>query len=366
MRRIKKLEVTALALCRRGKNRLPGLYKSEDGGVEIATTAVKSDAEKGELLTLVYAPELPDSDKDLASAEVIRGAAHHFMRSGAALDIEHDGKKLKPSQAYVAESFIVQQGDPRFADAKDSDGNAIKSEGAWGVLVQIDDPEIRQAYREQGWDGISLFAPKGKVAFEAVSKSDTESIADALVAALRKTSKGTETDDMDIKEITTALAANNALLIEGLAKALKPEPAKKDEEPAKEASAVKPPQFKGDPFNVQHLRDHATALKRHKLVSETKWDDPESIEAAAAKLGEAGLDAGAPAGGGDAGAAQKSDRERELETELARLRRSSSQPIAKSEEQYAANGPLSKSDAQALEDGRKAGREFSKSMGWSK
>ena len=49
----------------------------------------------------------------MASADVIREMAHDFMTEPR-IDVMHDGKALGTDKVSVAESFIVQKGDPRF------------------------------------------------------------------------------------------------------------------------------------------------------------------------------------------------------------------------------------------------------------
>ena len=115
-------------------------------------------------------PEKPDTDGDVADATVIREAAHYWMRSGAQLDIEHDGKVLSKSQAYVAESFIVQPGDPRFVDARDRSGNKIDSVGSWATITRIEDPAIRKEIDD-------LFIQHGMIVFEDVEQTDAMQLA---------------------------------------------------------------------------------------------------------------------------------------------------------------------------------------------
>src|SRR5262245_61425397 len=111
IRRIKKAEITRVALVPRGANKLRALYK--DDGVELYPLT-KFDQEKGELLALVYLPDRVDAQGDFASQDAIVSMAHSHMRNGAELDLRHGDKALTKEQAYVAESFIVQQGDARF------------------------------------------------------------------------------------------------------------------------------------------------------------------------------------------------------------------------------------------------------------
>jgi hypothetical protein len=152
--------VKFVSLCKRGKNRLPVLYKADDSTIEFQTLVKEAPAfdERGELLTLVYAPGVTDSDGDFASdPEAIRSMAYSFMQNGAEIDVQHNGIALKKDQAFPAESFIVQKGDPRFSEWKDNDGNPVDATGAWGAVFKINDPELRAKYRSGEWNGVSLF-----------------------------------------------------------------------------------------------------------------------------------------------------------------------------------------------------------------
>jgi len=93
MRRIRYAEVKRLALCKRGKNGLQTLYKS-DGTAEYATLT-KGDAEKGELLTVIWPKGLADQDGDFADSDAaIDSMMSSLIANGGAMDIEHDGNVL--------------------------------------------------------------------------------------------------------------------------------------------------------------------------------------------------------------------------------------------------------------------------------
>jgi hypothetical protein len=172
-RRLKSLKVDKLALCRRGKNGFGVLYKSADLDSSSPNFSIemlcKGMDEQGLLTAVVYAPNRADADGHQASNEVIRKAAHEALKNGLDLNLEHEGEDLDRSDAFVAESFIVQKGDKRFADLKDYDGKPVGDlEGAWAVLVQVENEQLRAKYRKGEWQGISL---EGSGRFE-VAKSE--------------------------------------------------------------------------------------------------------------------------------------------------------------------------------------------------
>jgi hypothetical protein len=153
-RRIKKANIRFISLCPKGANQLPVLYK-DDGAFEFQPL-VKGDMEKGEIQAVVYAPELRDSQGDVADETVIRDMAHNFLKSGEGIDIRHNGKPVTKDQAHVAESFIIQKGDDRFKDMRTYSGMPVDVTGGWGVIIKVDDPTLRQEYRDGKWNGVSM------------------------------------------------------------------------------------------------------------------------------------------------------------------------------------------------------------------
>lgn len=280
MRRIKSARIKFISLVPRGANQLPVLYKSEDQTAQF-DCIVKDDrfAEHGELTAIVYVPERADSQGDVASAEVIKQMAHDYVREMGAVDVRHNTQALPREKVTVVESFIIQKGDVRFADLKDYSGRPVDATGGWGVVIKVDDGELRRLYREGHWNGVSMFGP---AIVEPISKS-AEPIADALAKRLAAgRNNNNQEDDMDIKELKEALEASNTSLVKtltdsivtGLAKALKPE-APADDKP--NATVVK---FEGDPTNIEDVRNH----KRKVRAALVKWDDPKSVAAYEAEL----------------------------------------------------------------------------------
>ena len=216
--RVLKARVKFLSLVKKGANKMPVLYKDESASlIEFKTLMKAADGEDvGELLTVTWAPEFRDSDQTIASAEVIKEVAYSHAECGFNLDLFHDGNALTREQAFVAESFIIQKGDPRFADWKDNDGNPVDVTGGWGNVIKIKSPELRAAVRSGELSGVSVYGP----AIVALNKSDQ--LADHLSLRLR----GEPT-----LELTTIVAAlvkaldENAVKIAALVKGdAKPDP----------------------------------------------------------------------------------------------------------------------------------------------
>jgi len=269
-KKIKHAKISFLSLVPKGANKLPGLYKSEDDSLEWASLLKEPTdfEEKGQLTSLVYIPNHEDSQGHSASGNTIEKMAHSFMEEGAKVDIRHDRRELKPAQAYVAESFIVQSGDPRFDGIKDHLGKEIDATGGWGVIMQINDPELRKAYKKGEWDGISLFSYAGD--YEIEDHSDP--VSKALEEFQRKLTKP-ENLIMEKKEMLELLKENNESLIETIVGALKPVEEEVEEIKKEEGAPV----FKGSHSNMEELKAFEKELTLYNLQKEYDFSDPAQI-----------------------------------------------------------------------------------------
>lgn len=153
-RRFKSADIKFISLCPRGANKLNVVYKDDDAfEIDLLT---KGNMDEGEIHAVVYAPELRDTQGDIASAEVIKDMAYRAARDGLKVDIRHDGRALDPSKAFVAESFIIQKNDIRFQGMKNRDGEEVDVTGGWGVVVKVNDEDLREKYRSGQWSGVSM------------------------------------------------------------------------------------------------------------------------------------------------------------------------------------------------------------------
>lgn len=292
-RRIRDATITHVSLCRGGRNRLPVIYKGNGArGLELAPIckAGESFDERGEILAVVYAPEHPDTDGDVADREAIRKCCHTFARSGLQVDIEHDGKVLPKDKAYVAESFIIQKGDPRFQGFKDDAGAAVDTEGAWGAIFKIEDPDLRRLYREGKWDGVSMF---GHAEVEHLTKSDSPALERfiRLLEGVSPRPAQTDEDDMKPEELAKALNDNNAALATavtaGVTEALKAAGVIKAAPAAGTPAAAKPKtdseiasevEFEGDFENADDVAAHAKKVQKAIAKAKCDFSNPKSVE----------------------------------------------------------------------------------------
>jgi hypothetical protein len=236
-KRILKAKIDFISLCPKGANTLKTVYKAEDGQDQDVSFSVlsKDMTEQGELLAVVYSPDLVDSQGDTASAEVIKEMAYGFARDGKGIDIRHNSELVAKEAAFIAESFIIQKDDPRFKGFKDYEGTEIDVTGGWGAVIKIEDEDLRKKYKSGEWGGISMGGLM--LAQDAdENKSVLKSIKDLLNKVMEKqNSKNTEID-MDAKELAALLATNNTALVAALKEVLAPK-AKTAEEVAAEKLA---------------------------------------------------------------------------------------------------------------------------------
>jgi hypothetical protein len=122
------LRVQFISLVKHPANKRPVLIKSSDGvQFEIPIRLLRKDTASRILYGVVYEPGLIDTQGDSASSEVIKDAAHEFLRLGLVkmVDFQHD---FAPGQGSVVESFILNGTDDRFPNV---------SKGAWVVAIEL-------------------------------------------------------------------------------------------------------------------------------------------------------------------------------------------------------------------------------------
>lgn len=347
MRRITKAKIKHISLVPRGANRFPVIYKAQDETVQF-DPLVKMDMDAGEITAIVYAPEHRDSQGDIASAEVIKEMAHEFAKSGEGVDIRHDGKVVSKDQAFVAENFIVQKDDGRFQDIKDYDGNPVDVTGAWAVVIKVDDLDLRKAYRNGEWNGVSM----GGTAVVEAEKSDPHTQGEI---------------DMKPEDLTAALTKQSDAIVAGVGKAItdsltKAGVIKSEEDLAKEkekaAKAPQAPVFKGDWSDPNAVRTHEKALEVWK-AEQDHGDDPVALfnarKAIEEKFAEGDSDTDKEAG------IEKSDSPevRELKRKLAKAQKASNQTDLNKD--AASDGVcegISKEDRELMATARKSVERF--------
>ena len=282
-KRIVKAKIDYISLCPRGANSFSTIYKSDDGNQNVDLTTICKDMnEQGEIIALVYAPETVDSQGDIASAAVIKEFAHDFAKNGEGIDVRHNEDVLSKDAVYVAESFIVQKDDPRFSSMKDYEGNPVDATGGWGVVLKVDDEDLRDKYRSGEWSGVSMggVANKKEDIASVVAKEFKGLLSNlGLTKKEDKLKKNTE----NIMPLTDKDNENIAKMIsDGVAKALKENEEAKAEE-LKKAAKDKPklglgmdkPILKANPTSEDRTRH----LKNLEIFELSKTVDPDDARA---------------------------------------------------------------------------------------
>lgn len=146
--RLSDIAITHISLVKAGANKKSIIYKSSDieplYAKEIAFK--KSDDEKGIVYGIVYAPEQIDTDGDFASSDEIIKASYTFMkeRNTTNVDKQHSFENV---DAFVAESWIVKEGDPVFPD---------EPVGSWAVAIKLESEELKKAVKDGDIAGLSM------------------------------------------------------------------------------------------------------------------------------------------------------------------------------------------------------------------
>jgi len=282
-KRIVKAKIDFISLCPRGANTFSTIYKADDGNTSVTLDTVCKDMnEQGEIIALVYAPETVDSQGDIASAAVIKEFAHDFAKNGEGIDVRHNEDVLSKDAVYVAESFIVQKDDPRFADMKDYDGNSVDATGGWGVVLKVDDEGIRKDYREGKWQGVSMGGVANKK--EDVGAMIAKAVKDGLssLSPFKKENKSKKNTE-NIMPLTKEDKAEIAELVKETVTSVNKEAEEAKAEALKKAQEDKPklglgmdkPILKANPSPEDRTRH----LKNLEIFELSKTVDPDDARA---------------------------------------------------------------------------------------
>jgi hypothetical protein len=260
-RRLLRARITHISLVNRGAVQVEALYKAEADGSFVVETLLAKSAEEGTITTLVYLPERPDFQGHIAAHDVIKDMAHNFfVEGGGKIDVMHDLQDIEGG-AHIAESFIVQKGDPRFEGLKDYDGNPVDPEGSWGVIIKLEDPKLRDLYRSGAFNGVSMFG-KGWSTPEQITKQ----FQDALADRLGQPQEGVF--DMDETKFAELMAKALQPVMERLTKLETPE---KPTEPVAEKTEI---EFEGDPTSAEDLAKHEDKI----MLASCDFSKPEDLK----------------------------------------------------------------------------------------
>lgn len=265
MKKIIAANINFISLCPRGKNRLKVLYK-EDGNFE-AEVRVKKSQKSGEVHAAIYVPNFLDLDDEFVDQHaVIKDMAYSHAKNGSKLDLRHNEKPLSNDQAFIAESFIIQKGDPRFADLVDDEGKKVDATGGWGAVIKLEDPVLQNLYDADKWQGVSLW---GSAMVETVKSSEKRVLKSLLSAK--------ESNSMDEEKFATLLKNALAPLVQ-IVEALKPAKETKKVEEVKKEKKPQAPIFDGDPLDLESVAAFQKKLKAFNLMQSVDWSNPAEVE----------------------------------------------------------------------------------------
>jgi hypothetical protein len=144
--KIKDLSVSFLSLVAKPATGKGLTLKAADGQRPATFDLIVKNDDMQRAFGIVYAPDQEDAHGDTADALTIRRAAAEFMREGRLknIDTEHS---FTTEMAFVAETWLVRQGDKLFPD---------EPEGSWAVGIQINDPDLWSQLKSGTLTGISL------------------------------------------------------------------------------------------------------------------------------------------------------------------------------------------------------------------
>ncbi len=163
---LKDVVVSFISLVYKGANKKTVIMKSADFNQDNATfnktiSIVQKDDKKHRIYGIVYAPNEVDTDGATMTADEIEKMAYRFMKAGLTtnVDKQHD---YDPGEGFVAESWIVRDGDPMF-----------KEVGAWAVGIQVTNDDTWKEIENGNITGLSMagFAKEEPVQ-EAEEKAD--------------------------------------------------------------------------------------------------------------------------------------------------------------------------------------------------
>jgi hypothetical protein len=297
-KRFKNTHINCVSLCKRGKNTIRNVYQSNTGALTISPLfqAAADFDEKGILHAIAWAPDFDNVEGISASREEVRQMAYSHLSEGARLNIEHNGRTLAATQAHTAESFLIQASDTRFAGWKSHDGRTVPHDGAWGLVIQIHDPALRQAYRDGEWDGVSIEGTAQVVLESETSGAgkDTDMDFAQLLALLQSLSESMKTIAQSQATAQAATQPNAAMAaltakLDTVIESVRTAIAQATAAPAAPTAPAAPaapqaqaapqrPTFTGNPTDVAALAAHREKLLAESLRGAIDFNDPAQVE----------------------------------------------------------------------------------------
>lgn len=146
-RRLYDVEVNFISLVGKGANKKSIIWKSADGGEQLKEVPIlKVDDDKRLVYGIVYAPDEVDTQGDTMTAGEIEKASQDFMKNARTTQIDKNHNE-EANQGFVAESWIVKDGDAVFGD---------QPVGSWAVSIKVEDDATWALVKSGDIGGISM------------------------------------------------------------------------------------------------------------------------------------------------------------------------------------------------------------------
>jgi len=195
---LKNIRISLISLVGKAANKTTFIYKSSDGGAELRRfDIIKKDDEKRLVYGIVYPAGKVDAQNDFATPEEVEKAAHNFMQSLESTEKIDTGHNLQIAKGVkIVESYVVKKGDEMY----------LNDEGAWAIVVKVDNDEIWGQITDGTFTGFSMWGEAERIA-EEVSKEEM-SMMKNIFSVLKKVfnSSGSpiktfEDDNFNVKEM---------------------------------------------------------------------------------------------------------------------------------------------------------------------
>jgi len=214
---LQNIDIQFISLVRKGANNRTVIFKSADDQPELKQFQItKTDDIKQMVYGIVYAPDDVDAHGHQATAKEIEAAAHRFMKSLSVCNIDKN-HTYKPEGAFVAENWIIRDGDPLFPTEKP---------GAWACGIKIEDAALYKEAKEN-LPAISMAGTADIVTIENSADTEQEnekSLMQKLLNFINKSNTNTNTNDegneMDEKKVQEMIDAAIAKAVDAIPKPL--------------------------------------------------------------------------------------------------------------------------------------------------
>ena len=156
---LKNIQIQEISLVKAGANGVQFITKAADGAPRVMAAIKKTDSVKKIAVGIVYQPDTPDSDNEMATAEEIEKAAWGALQNHAIVKTGH--KESEAAPAFLAESYIVKAGDPDEFP-----------EGGWAVVVKVEDDALWEQIEKGEFQAFSMGGAAEKAPVEKQGESD--------------------------------------------------------------------------------------------------------------------------------------------------------------------------------------------------